>query len=124
MSQTQAKGQIAMGKEITLIKNNDNREISDLAWIEEFFNFLKGEEIEKISFCRGHKPKLNDKKAFAIIYYVQEHFPVFPDHIELCWNCGGLFDISCSGLYWESKSRHYCDVCEHLVPENYDRGKR
>ena len=113
-----------MYDEIKLLKNNSKREDSDLEWIEEFYEFLQGECPESIHFVRGHQPKLSQKKAFSIIYYLQEHFPVFPDHIERCDNCGGLFDTNCSGLYWETKGQHFCDGCEQLVPEHYDRGKR
>ena len=81
-----SKGQIAMGKEITLIKNNDKKNWDDLRWIEEFYKFLHGDAPDEISFSRGYQPKLSHKKAFSIIYYLQEHFPVFPDHIEQCWN--------------------------------------
>lgn len=117
-------GSEEMNQEITLLKNNDNRKLDDLEWIEEFYNFLQGEDTDGISFRRGYQPKLNHKKAYSIIYYLQEHCPVFPDTVEKCYNCEELFDTNSSGLYWESKGRHYCDACEHLVPENYDRGKR
>ena len=123
MSQTQAKGERIMRKKIDILKNNDKKNWDDLRLIEEFYKFLQGDAPDEISFSRGYQPKLSHKKAFSIIYYLQEHFPVLPDHIEQCWNCGGLFDTNCSGLYWESKFRHYCDSCMHLVPENYDRGK-
>ena len=110
--------------EISLIKNNDQRLIDDVEWLQEFYEFLQGQVPEGIYFGRGHAPKLSAKKAFSIIYYLQEKMPVFPDHIEKCWNCGRLFDDHQEGLYWESKGRHYCGNCTHLVPENYDRGKR
>lgn len=110
--------------EINLIKNNEKREIEDYEWIQEFFDFLKGVVPDKIYFGKHSVPKLTDKKAEAIIYYLQEKLPVFPDHIERCWNCGCFFDDWKEGLYWETKERHYCGNCSHLVPENYDRGKR
>ena len=110
--------------EINLIKNDEHREIEDVEWIQEFFDFLQGEVPEKIYFKRGYVPKLSPKKAFSIIYYLQEKLPVFPDYIEQCWYCGRLFDTDTEGLYWESKNRHYCGSCDHYVPQNYDRGKR
>jgi hypothetical protein len=110
--------------EINLIKNPDNKDWSDEQWLQEFYDFLQGEVPESINFRKGYIPKLSPKKAFAIIYYLQEHLPVFPDHIEKCWNCGSLFDEYEGGLYWESKCRHYCGSCAYLVPENYDKGNR
>jgi len=55
------------------------------------------------SFYKAEFSKMSPKKAYAIIYYLQEHLPVFADHIESCDNCGD---------------------CEYLVPANYDRGVR
>ena len=109
---------------ITLIKNNKNRKWDDLEWLEEFYKFLQGDIPEGMRLIRGHKPKMSEKKAFAIIWYLQEHFPILPDHIERCDNCGDLFNSGCSGLYWETKGKHFCDACEYLVPENYAKGKR
>lgn len=107
-----------------LLKNNQERDWTAFEWINEFYEFLQGEIPESIHFRRGHKPKLSPKKAYAVIYYLQEHFPLLPDNIEICSNCGCLFDTESEGLYWETKGKHYCDGCEHLVPENYDRGKK
>jgi len=113
-----------MENEIKLLKNNDNRTDSDVEWIEEFYSFLLGDVPEGIHLGHGHRPKLSRKKALTIIWYLQEHFPILPDHIEECWYCGSIFDVYCEGLYWETKGRHYCGSCTHLVPQNYDRGKR
>lgn len=113
-----------MKNEITLIKNNAKKEQDDVEWIQGFYNFLKGEVPETMTLRRGHQPKMSEKKAFSIIYYLQEHLPVFPDRIERCDTCGFLFDSYSEGLYWESKGKHYCGSCEYLVPENYDNCKR
>lgn len=113
-----------MDNEIKLFKNNDDRTDSDLEWITEFYEFLQGQIPESIHLSRGHAPKMTPKKAMAIIWYLQEHFPILPDHIEKCSNCDSLFDTWSSGIYWETKGKHFCNGCEHLVPENYDRGKK
>ncbi len=113
-----------MSNEIALLKNNDKREWDDLEWVEEFYSFLQGEMPDKIQIARGHAPKMSAKKAMTIIWYLQEHFPILPSTIEKCSNCDGLFNTNSSGLYWESKHKHFCDGCSYLVPENYDRGKR
>lgn len=113
-----------MDNEIKLLKNNDKRTDNDLEWIQEFYEFLQGTQPDSIRLVRENAPKMTHKKAFAIIWYLQEHFPVFPDHIERCDNCGELFDTDSEGLYWETKGKHYCGGCCDIVPYNYDRGKR
>jgi len=108
--------------QINLLKNNAEKELSDVEWMQEFFDFLQGDIPEWLHLSRGHIPKMSAKKAFSIIYYLQEHLSVFPDSIELCWNCGELFDTESEGLHWQAKGRHYCGACEDQVPRNYDRG--
>lgn len=109
-----------MENQIKLIKNNDRDDKLDIDWIEDFFEFLKGEDNGGIVSPRGHLPKMSHKKAFSIIYYLQEILSVFPENIEKCSNCNSLFDTNHGGLYWESKGKHYCGNCEYLVPDNYD----
>lgn len=112
-----------MNNEIKLLKNNNNRSDTDLEWVYEFYQFLQGEIPDGIHLGRGHAVKLSPKKAMAIIWYLQEHFSILPDHIERCYICDGLFDSYSEGIYWETKGRHYCGACDHLVPNNYDKGK-
>jgi len=100
-----------MENEINLLKDNDTITDSDLEMVEEFYRFLIGQ-------------KMSPKKAYAIIYYLEEFLPVFPDTIEQCWNCKNLFDLASSGLYWETKDRHYCGSCADQVPTHYDRGRK
>lgn len=110
-----------MNDEITLIKNNDKRTDSDVEKLTEFYRFLTGEEMPGgIKMSRGHAPKMTEKKAWSIIWFLQEHLSVFPDHIERCDVCGELFDGWSEGIYWESKGKHFCGCCSDQVPENYD----
>jgi len=113
-----------MGKEIRLLKNNDKKEWDDLEWINEFYQFLQGESPETIKIGKTNQPKLSPKKAFTIIWYLQEHFSVLPDHIEQCSVCKELYDSNNSGIYWESKGKFYCGGCDYLVPYNYDNNQR
>lgn len=113
-----------MDIKINLLKKNDKKEWDDIEWVEEFYKFLQGEIPDSIRLPRGHKPQLSQKKAFSIIWYLQEHFPILPDHIEQCDSCGSLFDEHIEGIHWETKGKSFCGSCEYLVPENYDRGKR
>ena len=114
-----------MNNEIKLLKDNDHRTDNDLKKVREFYRFLTGEEIPKcMSFTRGHAPKMSEKKAFSIIWYLQEHLSILPDTIERCDVCGELYDSNSEGIYWETKGKHYCNCCSDIVPYNYDRGKR
>lgn len=102
-----------MKNQIQLLKNNDKREWLDLEWIEEFYRFLQGAIPESVSIAPHNRPKMTKKQAFTVIWYLQEHFPLLPDNIEQCFECKELFDTHCSGLYWETKGRHYCDGCSY-----------
>ncbi len=113
-----------MKDEIKLIKNNQKRTDSDLEKMDEFYRFLQGHIPEGITIGRGHKPILSEKKAMAIIWYLQEHLSIFPDHIERCDTCGSLYDSWSEGLHWETKGKNYCAGCDHLVPANYDKGRK
>jgi len=113
-----------MKNEIKLLKNNDKKDWSDIEWLEEFNNFLKGEIPEGLCISKHSTPKLTPKKAFTIIWYLQEHFSIFPDNIKKCSNCDELYDCNSEGIYWESKGKHFCSGCDHLVPYNYDNNNR
>lgn len=102
----------------------DESDMTDLERVKAFFEFLQGNAPDGVYLAKGHQPKMSRKKAWATVWFLQEYLSVFPSNIELCYNCGSLYDNHEEGLYWESKGRFYCDQCLHLVPENYDRGKR
>lgn len=98
--------------EINLLRNNDNRTDSDIEKIREFYSFLTGNVMpEKISMGRGEAPKMSGKKAFAIIWYLQEHLPVFPDHFERCYNCGEIYDTYYDGSCVEEVGKTLCGSC-------------
>jgi hypothetical protein len=100
-----------MHREIKLLKNNDKLELSDLEWTKMVFDFLQ----EKI--------KLSRNKAFSVVYYLQEHFPVIPDHIEKCDTCGELYDTHSSGHHSDLTGKFYC--CESCEPRGlYEREQR
>lgn len=96
--------------EIKLLKNNDNKEFSDIEWVREFYYDLK-------------EKKLSKKKAFSIIYYLQEHFPLLPDHIEQCSTCGELYDSYSQGHHSDMTGKFYC--CESCEPTGlYEKEQR
>lgn len=98
-------------KEITLIKNNDKRDWTDLEWVNEFYEFLQGNVPEGIT--TRPKIKLTKNQAFSIIWYLQEKFSVIPDHIEQCDVCGNLYDSWSQGHHSELTNKFYCNQgCE------------
>lgn len=114
-----------MSYEISKNNNNDKRNLDDLAWIEELYNFLQGKELpDGFSVGKSSQPKLSEKKAYTIIWLLQEHLRVLPDHIERCDCCGDLYDSYQCGLYVEKpfkRMHHFCDGCADNVPEKYWR---
>jgi len=77
-----------------------------LEQVEEFYRFLQGKlPAEMIMACR---PKLSERKAFKIIWYLQEHLRIIPDKFERC-SCGVLFDMGREGHLKQGKM--YCDRC-------------
>ena len=116
-----------MSQSIKFRDNNHHhthrKEWNDLEWVSEFYKFIQGEAPEEISISRGHQPKLSEKKANSIIWYLQQHLRILPDNIDRCDTCGWMFDSCSEGVFWETKGKNYCGGCDHLVPQNYDRGK-
>lgn len=59
-------------------------------------------------------PKLGKNKAFAVIYYLQEHLRILPDTFEKCCSCKEIFDSDIEGDNNEKAlidGRHYCGRC-------------
>ena len=81
----------------------------NLETIQEFYNFLQWECPDCMSV--REIPNLTKKQAFAVIYYLKEHLRVFPDTIEICDNCDGLFDLNKSGIHCE-KCGFFCGCCD------------
>jgi len=99
---------------IKLLKNNEKRDWSDLEWIQEFHNFLQGDIPESITLSDDHRVKLTPEQSKAIIWYLQEHFPVFPDTIEMCNVCKEMYDSCSGGSHYEIEAKNYCDSCDYL----------
>lgn len=98
---------------IKLLKNNQGRNWSDIEWMEEFCRFLQGGIPESMAIGRGHRVKLSANQANTIIWYLQEHLPVFPDHIEQCSVCKSFYDSYAQGHYSELTGKCYCsESCE------------
>lgn len=107
-------------REIKILKNNHHRDWEDIQWINEFYEFLQGNIPEEITLARGHNPNLSKNKAFAIIWYLQEHFPVLPDRIDKCDVCHELYDSWSSGHYSEKQQKCFCSYCDTYENEKED----
>lgn len=99
-----------MGNKINLLKNNEDRNLTDLEWVQEFYDFLQGDNPEGVLMKKSH-PKLSKQMAFNIIWYLQEQFPLLPAHIEKCTECGSLYDSHSSGYHSELTEKFFCGVC-------------
>ncbi len=99
---------------------DEHREILPL--IVEFYEFLQGKSMPE-GFELRSKPKMSAKKAFSIIYILQEHLHIIPDSFEKCDGCDDLFDTDCEGFILDDQYElngktlpkrywgHWCDGC-------------
>lgn len=94
--------------EIKLLRNQSGK-LSDKQLIEKLYDYLQGEGQEMVS--SHHKIKLTSKKAFSIIYFLQEHLPLLPDHFERCNDCGCIYDSWSEGNYSEGTGKCQCGNC-------------
>jgi hypothetical protein len=91
---------------------------------EELYRFLRdGKLPEGMQMPKSHIPKMSGKKAFTIIWYLQEHLGVLPDNVEQCQDCQDLFDSDKEGFYLDDQYSlkgkklpkkywgHWCDAC-------------
>lgn len=95
--------------EIKLQKNNSNRDWSDLEWIQEFHSFLQGDIPEGISLGDEYKVKLTPEQSSTVIWYLQEHFPILPDSIEMCDVCKRLYDSYSEGCHYEIEGKNFVE---------------
>lgn len=67
--------------------------------VNELYEFLqaKNKEIGTLTF--KSVPKLSSRKAFSVIYFLQEHMHLIPDTFERCATCGDLYDSSNEGNF-------------------------
>lgn len=74
---------------------------------DEFYQFLQGTCPDGIHV--KYPPRLTERKAFAVIWYLQERLRIIPDHYERCCSCGDLYNTSEEGGSF--RNRNYCDPC-------------
>jgi hypothetical protein len=76
---------------------------------DELYRFLQGKPIEGIHTAA--MPNLTSEQAFSVLYVLQEHLQLIPDHYERCDKCGDLLDDYREGHYDEKTGQHYCEGC-------------
>ena len=98
--------------------------------IDEFYKFLKGEELPEGTHCK--MPKLSPDMAFTVIWLLQEHFHVLPSNIEQCNGCKDLFDTDSEGVLLDDQyknnetgktlaKKHWGHWCNSCIPDvDYD----
>ena len=101
-----------MRNEIKLLKNNSKRNFTDLEWIDEFYKFLQGENPKEIDDGKPNTLNLTHKKAFFIVWYLQEHLSILPDMIEQCDVCKNLYDAGSEGHHSEKRGKFFCGNCD------------
>lgn len=78
--------------------------------VSEFYEFLQGEDVDGITNLPD-RPRLSPGAAFSVIYVLQEHMNLIPDHFEQCAECDGLFDSENEGDTTDDRS-----LCEGCIP--------
>lgn len=86
-------------------RNGEDITIEDF---EILYKFLQGEPPEGV---KAYNPRLSARKAFSVIWFLQEITGVLPDNIDRCCSCDDLFDSDREGFHVESTGRNYCDGC-------------
>lgn len=78
-----------------------------LEQVDELYKLLQGEVPENVTMKRP--PRLSQRQAFKIIWYLQEQMRIIPDKYERCVKCGDLYNADAEGGV--RRDRCYCDHC-------------
>lgn len=68
-----------------------------LEQVEELMNMLTGEGLPE-GMVMAEQPDLSCAQAFSVVWFLQEHLTVLPDHFEMCSVCSELFDTRHGGF--------------------------
>jgi hypothetical protein len=107
-------------------KEKSNRFQSYKDAIDEFYKFLKGEELPEGTHCKT--PKLSPDIAFTVIWFLQEHLHVLPDNVKQCDGCKELFDSHQEGVHLDDQyknaktgktlaKKHWGSWCDSCTPD-------
>lgn len=93
----------------------------DVEEVSKFFNWLQGKGTE-CSITSEYQPQLSPEEAFSVIYYLQEEMEILPDNIEMCRECGELFDSDAEGTcISEESKRIYLDESGEELTEKFPK---
>lgn len=80
--------------------------------VREFYDFLTNQQLpDGMCTGRGNQPRLTGRQAFSVIWFLQEHLHIIPDHFDRCDDCGSLFDSDQGGWYSEERGKQFCEKC-------------
>ena len=68
----------------------------ELEQIQAFMDMLTGESLPD-GMIMARQPHLSRQEAFSVVWFLQEHLRVLPDHYEICHVCAELFDARRGG---------------------------
>ena len=72
-----------------------------LEQVEQFMRMLTGEWLPE-HWTPDNVPKMTQREAFTVVYYLQEVLRVLPNHHDQCGVCGELYDSECDGFTIDS----------------------
>lgn len=81
--------------------------------VQELHAFLQGRLPASVSMTKP--PKLSAKKAFEVIWFLQEVSGLVSSNFELCGYCGYIYDSDSEGHSSEENGQ-FCGSCEHHCP--------
>lgn len=93
-------------------KNGTGQQITQ-EQVEQLFAYLTEGTLPE--GCTARHPRLSKRKAFSVIWYLQEILEVLPDFMDQCCKCGDLFNSEREGHVDEKSGREYCDNCTGYV---------
>ena len=85
-----------------------------LAQVQEFFDMMTGQSLPD-GVTMANQPMLSSKQAFSVIWFLQEYLRILPDNIEMCFNCGCLYDTNHDGQpiddeSWDNNREFYEEI--------------
>ena len=78
-----------------------------LEHVQELYEFLQGKLPDCISM--KPRPKLSQRRAFQVIWFLQERLGLIPDNYDRCVGCGVIYDSNSEGDRINYKN--YCGDC-------------
>lgn len=78
-----------------------------LEHVKALYEFLQGKPVKGVYIKPA--PKLSSRRAFDVIYFLQEYLGIIPDIFDRCCSCGDMYNSEAEGTYY--RNSHYCDGC-------------